>query len=160
MALNPDAPARDDALRLAKAANKRARRQRREALRAQNVALALTAAAREMRLPRRDVRTTEAPAKTTKAAERATKTSSRGEPSNADGSVPTPPLQEPPKVLKNGVTVDLGDRSPSLDLEPHACAAPGAVRGARDITERVPGDDDDDWRDIKLSPHVLSLIHI
>ena len=118
---------------------------------------ALTAAAREMRLPRRDVRTTEAPAKTTKAAERATKTSSRGEPSNADGSVPTPPLQEPPKVLKNGVTVDLGDRSPSLDLEPHACAAPGAARGARDITERVPGDDDDDWRDIKPSPHVDSI---
>ena len=118
---------------------------------------ALTAAAREMRLPRRDVRTTEAPAKTTKAAERATKTSSRGEPSNADGSVPTPPLQEPPKVLKNGVTVDLGDRSPSLDLEPHTRAAPGAARGARDITERVPGDDDDDWRDIKPSPHVDSI---
>ena len=43
-----DAPTgRDDALRLAKAANKRAKRQRREALRARNVALALAAAARK-----------------------------------------------------------------------------------------------------------------
>jgi len=67
-------------------------------------------------------------------------------------SVPTPPLQEPPKVLRKGVTMDLGDQSPSLDLEPNAHEVPRAV--ALDVPERAKGDVDDAWSRYVPSPPV------
>jgi len=74
----------------------------------------------------------------------------RGGGGGEEPSVPTPPLQEPPKVLRKGVTMDLGDQSPSLDLEPNAHAVPRAF--ALDIPERAKGDVDDAWTRYVPSP--------
>lgn len=76
----------------------------------------------------------------------------------AETSVPTPPLQEPPRVLRGGVTVDLGgDRSPSIDLDPHAhvISRNSSFADARVVIRpRVEGDDDDAWRDFRPLPPV------
>lgn len=103
---------------------------------------ALLVAARELKIePRKDETTTKTTT-TIKATEQ-TKTATAA----TSVSVPTPPLQEPPRVLRGGITVDLGDQSPSLDLEPHAHVVPRAAASPLEATiaERAAGDDDDGW---------------
>jgi hypothetical protein len=75
-----------------------------------------------------------------------------------ESSVPTPPLQEPPRVLRNGVVVDLGgDRSPSIDLDPHAHVIPRSSSFTETqivVAPRAAGDDDDAWRNFQPSPPI------
>lgn len=113
----------------------------------------LTASARGLKLP--SVTPAEAPSTTGEVEDAAEAGEVEKEKETRVGggeepSVPTPPLQEPPKVLRKGVTMDLGDQSPSLDLEPNAHAVPRAF--ALDIPERAKGDVDDAWTRYVPSP--------
>ena len=128
----------------------------------------LTAAARDLKISTRESEgmTTTTTTTTIKVAE-PSKSSARAERA-PDVSVPTPPLQEPPRVLRGDITVDLGDQSPSLDLEPNAHVVPRSTPGHTEIeiSERVAGDDDDAWRhpgppldvDVIESPYELEAV--
>ena len=107
----------------------------------------LTAAAKHIKLPKKEKAAAAAPPC---APSQPTSTQATN-----GTSVPTPPLQEPPRVLRNGITVDLGDRSPSIDLDPHAHVfARRPPAKTREIAPRAAGDDDDDWRHLTPSPTV------
>lgn len=110
----------------------------------------LTASARDLKLP--SVTPAEAPSTMGEVEDTAEagKVEKEKRGGGEEPSVPTPPLQEPPKVLRKGVTMDLGDQSPSLDLEPNAHAVPRAF--ALDIPERAKGDIDDAWTRYVPSP--------